>query len=131
MQGWKRAPIEELEAYVDIKSVNDGKDYLYSPEAVAAYGWNRCVVAWDDVTLPENLKKKGEQWLKDNQFETLTLNLTAADLSLLNADMESFELGDYIPVFSVPHGMDQTLPVQSLELHLQNPAEDSLQLGIP
>lgn len=125
----EKSPIEGLEAYVDIKSVNDGKDYLYSPEAVAAYGWNRCVVSWDDVTLPENLKKKGEQWLKDNQFETLTLNLTAADLSLLNVDMESFELGDYIPVSSTPHGMDRTFPVQSLELHLQNPAEDSLQLG--
>lgn len=125
----EKSPIEGLEAYVDIKSVNDGKDYLYSPEAVAAYGWNRCVVSWDDVTIPENLKKKGEQWLKDNQFETLTLNLTAADLSLLNVDMESFELGDYIPVFSTPHGMDRTFPVQSLELHLQNPAEDSLQLG--
>ena len=123
------SPIEGLEAYVDIKSVNGGKDYLYSPEAVKMYGWNRCVVAWDDVTLPENLKKKGEQWLKDNQFETLTLNLTAADLSLLNVDMESFELGDSIPVFSTPHGMERTFPVQSLELHLQNPAEDSLQLG--
>ena len=125
----EKSTIEGLEAYVDIKSVNGGKDYLYSPEAVAAYGWNRCVVSWDDVTLPENLKKKGEQWLKENQFETLTLNLTAADLSLLNVDMESFELGDYIPVSSTPHGMDRTFPVQSLELHLQNPAEDSLQLG--
>lgn len=125
----EKSPIEGLEAYVDIKLVNNGKDYLYSPEAVATYGWNRCVVSWDDVTLPENLKRKGEQWLKDNQFETLTLNLTAADLSLLDVDMESFELGDYIPVYSSPHGMDRTFPVQSLELHLQNPAEDKLQLG--
>lgn len=123
------SPIEGLEAYVDIRSVNDGKDYLYSPEAVKTYGWNRCVVSWDDVTLPENLKKKGEQWLKDNQFESLTLNLTAADLSMFDMDMESFELGDYIPVYSAPHGMDRTFPVQALELHLQNPEEDSLQLG--
>lgn len=125
----EESPIEGLEAYVDITSVNGGKDYVYSQDAVAIYGWSRCVVSWDDVTQPANLKKKAEEWLKDNQYETMVLNLTAADLSLLDADMESFELGDSIPVYSRPHGMDRAFPVQSMALHLQNPAEDRLQLG--
>lgn len=125
----EESPIEGLEAYVDIKSVNGGKDYLYSQDAVNTYGWNRCVVSWGDVTEPANLKKKGEQWLKDNQYENMVLELSAADLSLLDADLESFELGDSVPVYSKPHGMDRTFPVQKLELHLQNPAEDKLQLG--
>ena len=125
----EESPIEGLEAYVDIKSVNDGKDYVYSPEAVSVYGWNRCVVSWDDVTLPENLKKKAEDWLRDAQYETMVLNLTAADLSLLDVSMESFELGDSIHVYSKPHGMDRAFPVQSLELHLQDPSKDNLQLG--
>ncbi|HJC90065.1 MAG TPA: phage tail protein [Candidatus Mediterraneibacter excrementigallinarum] len=125
----EESPIEGLEAYVDITSVNDGKDYLYSEDAVATYGWNRCVVSFDDVTEPANLKKKGEDWLKDNQYETMVLELTAADLSSLGYDIESFELGDTIPVYSKPHGMDRTFPVQKLELHLQDPASDKLQLG--
>lgn len=123
------SPIEGLEAYVNITSVNDGKDYLYSEDAVAVYGWNRCVVSWDDVTQPENLKKKGEDWLKDNQFETMVLELTAADLSLLDSDIESFELGDSVPVYSKPHGMDRTFPVQKLEFHLLDPSKDKLELG--
>lgn len=123
------SPIEGLEAYVDITSVNDGKDYLYSEDAVAVYGWNRCVVSWDDVTQPENLKKKGEDWLKDNQFETMVLELTAADLSMLDSSIESFELGDTVPVYSKPHGMDRTFPVQKLEFHLLNPSQDKLELG--
>lgn len=123
------SPIEGLEAYVDITSVNNGKDYLYSEDAVATYGWNRCVVSWDDVTEPENLKRKGEEWLRDNQYETMVLELTAADLSMLDADIESFELGDTVPVYSKPHGMDRTFPVQKLELHLQDPSQDKLQLG--
>lgn len=95
-----KSPIEGLEAYVDIKSVNDGKDYVYSEQAVSIYGWNRCVVSWNDVTLPENLKKKAEDWLENAQFEKMELDLTAADLSLLDVEMESFELGilfRYIP----------------------------------
>ena len=123
------SPVEGLEAYVDITSVNNGKDYLYSEDAVATYGWNRCVVSWDDVTEPENLKRKGEEWLRDNQYETMVLELTAADLSMLDADIESFELGDTVPVYSKPHGMDRTFPVQKLELHLQDPSQDKLQLG--
>ncbi len=125
----EESPVEGLEAYVDITSVNGGKDYVYSRDAVAVYGWNRCVVDWDDVTQPANLKTKAEKWLKDNQYETMVLNLSAADLSLLDASMESFELGDSVPVYSRPHGMDRTFPVQSLEIHLENPAEDKLQLG--
>lgn len=125
----EESPIEGLEAYVNITSVNDGKDYLYSEDAVTTYGWNRCVVSWDDVTEPENLKRKGEEWLRDNQYETMVLELTAADLSMLDADIESFELGDTVPVYSKPHGMDRTFPVQKLELHLQDPSQDKLQLG--
>ncbi len=123
------SPIEGLEAYVDITSVNDGKDYLYSEDAVAVYGWNRCVVSWDDVTEPANLRKKGEDWLKDNQFETMVLELTAADLSMLDSSIESFELGDTVPVYSKPHGMDRTFPVQKLEFHLLDPSQDKLELG--
>lgn len=113
----EKSPIEGLEAYVDITSVNGGEDYVYSPEAVSIYGWNRCVVSWNDVTLPANLKKKAEEWLKDAQYETMTLNLTAADLSQLDVDMECFELGDFIPVYSRPHGMDRTFPLSSLQFH--------------
>ena len=123
------SPIEGLEAYVDITSVNDGKNYVYIEEAVNTYGWNRCVVSWDDVTQPENLKTKAENWLKDAQYESMVLNVTAADLSVLNVDLDSFCLGDYIPVYSAPHGMDRLFPVQSMELHLQSPADDRLQLG--
>ena len=123
------SPVEGLEAYVDITSVNGGKDYLYSADAVETYGWNRCVVSWDDVTEPKNLKKKGEDWLKNNQYESMVLDLTAADLSLLDFNMEGFELGDIIPVYSKPHGMDRTFPVQKLEIHLQDPSQDKLQLG--
>lgn len=67
----EESPIEGLEAYTDITSVNNGKDYLYIQEAVERYGWVKKVVTWDDVTIPANLKAKGEQWLKDNQYENI------------------------------------------------------------
>lgn len=123
------SPITGLEAYVDIKSVNNGKDYVYIPDAVAMYGWVYKVVSWDDVNIPGNLKIKAENWLKDNQFESMTLDLTALDLSLLDANLDNYSLGDSVMVYSEPHGMERYFPIQSLEWNLKVPSEDRIRLG--
>lgn len=123
------SPIEGLEAYTDITSVNGGKDYVYIQKAVDTYGWIYKVVDWDDVFIPANLKTKGEAWLRDNQYETMTLDITAVDMSILNADFETWELGDSIHAVAEPFGMDRYFPVYSRELHLQAPEEDRMQLG--
>lgn len=123
------SPIEGLEAYTDITSVNGGKDYVYIQKAVDAYGWIYKVVDWDDVFIPANLKSKAEKWLTDNQYENMTLDITAVDMSILNADFETWELGDSIHAVAEPFGMDRYFPVFSRELHLQAPEEDRMQLG--
>lgn len=123
------SPIEGLDAYVDIKSVNNGKDYLYINDAVNAYGWNRCVVSWDDVTEPENLKRKAENWLKDNQFERMTLSLSAMDLSVFGVDMNTFGLGDFIPVYSKPHGMDRQFPCTAMNIDILDDSKNKISLG--
>lgn len=123
------SPVEGLEAYVDITTVNDGKDYLYIPEAVERYGWVPVVVHWDDVTLPENLKTKGEEWLRDNQYETMTLELNAVDLSVLSSKFDTFELGDRVHALAAPYGMDRYFPVQKLDIYLQEPNRNILVLG--
>ena len=125
----EESPIEGLEAYTDITSVNGGVDYLYIPEAVERYGWVKKVVTWDDVTIPANLKKKGEEWLKDHQYESLVLELTALDLSDLDSDYEAFALGDTIHASAWPYGMDRTFPVQEMTLYLQEPDRNRLTLG--
>lgn len=123
------SPIEGLEAYTDITSVNGGKDYVYIQKAVDAYGWIYKVVDWDDVFTPANLKSKAEKWLTDNQYENMTLDITAIDMSILNVNFDSWELGDSIHAVAEPFGMDRYFPVFSRELHLQAPEEDRMQLG--
>ena len=122
-------PIEGLEAYTDITSVNGGVDYLYIPEAVERYGWVKKVVTWDDVTVPANLKKKGEEWLKDHQYESMVLELTALDLSDLDNNYEAFALGDMVHASAWPYGMDRTFPVQEMTIYLQEPDRNRLTLG--
>lgn len=125
----EESPIKALDAYTDITSVNNGVDYVYIPEAVKRFGWVKKVVTWDDITDPSVLKKKGEDWLKDNQYETMVLELTAVDLSDLGNDFDSFELGDIVPAFAEPYGLDRTFPVQEMTIYLHSPEKNTLVLG--
>ena len=54
------SPIEALDAYLTVESVNRGSMYVQSNEAVAAYGWIEKTVTWDDVSDPAVLLEKGK-----------------------------------------------------------------------
>ena len=125
----KESKIEGLETYLDITSVNDGKDYIYLPEAVERYGWITAVEHWDDVTKPDNLKRRGEEWLTDNQYENMVLELSAVDLSILYSQFYSFELGDSVHALAEPYGMDRFFPVQKLKIYITEPDKNTVTLG--
>ena len=118
-----------LKKYTDITSVNDGKNYLVSKEAKDEFGWVCRVVRWDDVTVPENLMKKATDWLKDNQFETVTLNLSAVDLSEFGLNFESIDCGDRVRCISHKFGMNRIFPVMKQTIPLQKPGEIKIVLG--
>lgn len=121
--------IEGLESYVDIKSVNGGCDYLYIPEAVERFGWVRVVKKFEDVTLPSNLLTKGQNWLKSAQYESVILDVNAIDLSITDETLDSIDLGDKVHSLATPFGMDTWFPVQKLNIPLQHPENQTLQLG--
>ena len=121
--------IDALEKRVDITSVNDGKNYVFSQEAVEQFGWVWATNTWDDVTKPQNLKRKAEEWLSSTQFETMSLTLKAADLSELGHDYNAFAEGDRVHCLAKPYGMDIVLPVMKLTIPLQNPAGRTLELS--
>lgn len=124
-----KSPIEGLDAYTTIESVNDGKDFLYIPEAVEQFGWVRVVQNFDDVTTPSVLKQKGLEWLKSVQYENVILNVKAVDLSIVDGESDQIDLGDKVHALATPFGMDTWFPVQKLTIPLQNPAEQTLELG--
>ncbi|MBE5922048.1 MAG: hypothetical protein E7269_04760 [Lachnospiraceae bacterium] len=121
--------VEGLDAYVDIKSVNDGKDYISIPEAVAEFGVIRKVNYWSDMTVPSNLKAKGEEWLKSKQYESLTLELTAVDLAAYDNNIDSYEVGDYTNTVATPYGMDTWFPVYKKKTYLQEQDKNEITLS--
>lgn len=128
-EGEEAEAAAQLDKRVDIKTVNNGKDYLLNQTAIDNFGYIWQTATWDDVTLPANLKAKGQEYLTSKQFETLTLELKAADLSDLGQDFEAFEEGDLITCKAKPYGMEIVLPVMALSINLLDPAGNSLTLS--
>lgn len=123
------SPIEALDAYLTVESVNQGSMYLQSDAAVAAYGWIEKVVSWDDVTDPAVLLEKAKTYLTDLQFDNMELELKALDLHYLNVDHEAVNLLDEIRVISRPHGLDRMFPVTKLEIPLDSPDQTQFTMG--
>jgi hypothetical protein len=121
--------VEGLDAYLTIKDVNGGVDYVYSQEAVKSYGWIFKTVKWDDVHVADNLLKKGNEYLADIQFAQITLTVSAVDLHMLHVDMERIKVLDEIRVTSSPNGLDRFFPVSEMTIYLDKPSNNKLTLG--
>ena len=112
-----------------IKEVNGGQDYIYSEAGVALYGWVFKTVVWEDVTLASNLKTKAEAYLDAAVNQNITVELNAIDLHLLDRSIESFNVCEYVPVSSAPHGFNAVLLCNKQTMDLLNPERDTVVLG--
>lgn len=112
-----------------IESVNDGKDYVYSEDGVALYGWIFKMVSWDDVTDATNLKNKATARLDSIVNQNVTIELTAIDLHLIDPTIESLNVCEYIQVLSEPHNFDSTLLCNKQNIDILKPDNDTYTLG--
>ena len=117
--------------YTTVESVSpDNKKYVKAAnEVYSAYGWIERVIHWDDIDDPQTLYNTAVKYLTETQFDTMELSLSAFDLHYLNPKIEGVKLGDLLDVISPPHGLDITLPVQKLEVPLDQPQNTIFQLG--
>lgn len=121
--------VEGLQTRLTIEKVNDGKDYVYSPEAVENFGWIYKTVTWDGVTVPSILKSKGQKYLSDIQFENMVIEAKAIDLHIVDHETERFKLSDQIRVVSKPHGLDRYFRLTKQTINICSPENDTITLG--
>ena len=125
----EESTVEGLETRVTIESVNDGLDYVHSADAVESYGWVYKTITFDNVTKPENLKRKGEQYLSETQFENVVIEAKVVDLHFADKSIERFKLSDQCRVESTTHGMNKYFRMTKQTLNLNNPEKDKFTLG--
>lgn len=114
---------------VDISAVNNGKLYIQDNEAVALRGRIAKSVCWDDVTLASNLLKKAKAYLETSKLIISSIEVTAVDLSAQDINIDTFRVGDNVPVLSKPHGVDETFLLRERQYNFLNPSQDKIVLG--
>ena len=126
----KRLTISSLADSTDgnIKKVND---YIYDTEAVKQWGWIWKVQKWDDVTQASNLLRKAKEELRNSIDATLTLDMTAIDLHLLDVDVDRINVGDRIQCISPPHNLNTIMIVKSIEIDVDAPENTKIKLVSP
>jgi prophage tail gpP-like protein len=124
------APIDDTGERLTIRTVNNGLDYIEDAAAIALRGRIVKAVYWDDVTVATNLLTKARDYLDKAKLLVTTLQLSAVDLSAMDSDIDTFEIGDQIHVKSDPHGLDADFLLIERTYNLLNPAQDAITLGM-
>lgn len=120
---------EENKHRLDIKSVNNNKNYLVNNELINTHGYIEQTVIFDDVTVPSNLKQKGQQYLDSCNTSSLTIQLNAIDLKMLGADVTMLTPGMMVKVKSNPHNLDKAFLCVSKFTDLLDVTLDKIVLG--
>lgn len=120
---------EETGKRLTIASVNDGVDYILDERAISVRGTIMGTVTWDDVTEPENLLRKAREYLDSAKVFLTSIELTALDLSYLDSDLNTFNVGDLVRVTSKPHNVDEFLEITKITENLLDPSQSSIVLG--
>lgn len=123
------SPIESVDAYLDVSEVNGGSRYVTNEEAIKRYGWIELVVDWEDVTDPQELLQKAEDYLADEQFDDVVIDVSAVDLRYILNDVQPINLLDNVRCISKPHGMNKVFPVTELSIQLDKPENSTYTLG--
>ena len=124
------AKIGETENRLDISGVNDGSYSLLNETAVATYGKIYKVVVFDNITNAYTLKIEATRWLAENFAAVNTIEITAADLSGITPDLDSFKVGQWVKVESKQHfDQQQTFLIRKMTINLSNPTDNKIEVG--
>lgn len=104
-------------------------DVVYSPGAVASYGYRECSYRNEDCATAEGLLSAAVGRLRALMAPTITVTVKAVDLALFMDGYEHLRVGQAVRVRSAPHGVDEYLMVSAADLDLQDPGNTEYTLG--
>lgn len=115
-----------------IASVNNGNIGIENAAAIAKYGRIYKTQSYSGVTNASELKALGQAYMNANcKPDEISLTIKAIDMNLLDGSAESIQVGSTVTVISDPHEIEVSLTCISIEYDLQNPENNSYEIGDP
>lgn len=88
--------------------------YIPNEAAVSNFGWIEEKVNFDYIDNVTELKKAGENWIKDAKYDDMHIEGTAIDLKRLGLATDDLRLLDMVRVVCPPWGLDRNFPLTKI-----------------
>ena len=103
-------------------------DYIRNEDLIDLYGVIFRSVSFD-CDLRIDLYTQAKAYVESLSMLTKSIELTALDLSRIDASLDSFRIGTKVHMKSEYHGIDDYIPVTKISLNILHPEDSKLTLG--
>ena len=123
------AKLENSDERLTITSINGGINYVEDEEAIKEFGVIVDTVNFDDITEAIELLNKAKSYLKENNKIKKKYKIDALDLSTIDLNFDSFEVGNKYRVINSLMNIDEELRIIEKTLDINSPQNSSLTFG--
>ena len=123
------AKLENSDERLTITSINGGINYVEDEEAIKEFGVIVDTVNFDDITEAIELLNKAKSYLKENNKIKKKYKIDALDLSKIDLNFDSFEVGNKYRVINPLMNIDEELRIIEKTLDINSPQNSSLTFG--
>ncbi|WP_238343636.1 phage tail spike protein [Gracilibacillus saliphilus] len=121
--------IDASEARLTIEEVNGGLPYLDRQDLIDEFDIQGGSQTWDDITDPNNLLTRAQQWMDNQKIALYQHKISAADLFLIGLDPDSFQVGNDHKVINPVMNIDERLRIIGKTIDILKPEDDNLTIG--
>ena len=123
------AKLENSDERLTITNINGGINYVEDEEAIKEFGVIVDTVNFDDITEAIELLNKAKSYLKENNKIKKKYKIDALDLSAIDLNFDSFEVGNTYRVINPLMNIDEELRIIEKTLDINSPQNSSLTFG--
>ena len=123
------AKLENSDERLTITNINGGINYVEDEEAIKEFGVIVDTVNFDDITEAIELLNKAKSYLKENNKIKKKYKIDALDLSTIDLNFDSFEVGNKYRVINSLMNIDEELRIIEKTLDINSPQNSSLTFG--
>ena len=123
------AKLENSDERLTITNINGGINYVEDEEAIKEFGVIVDTVNFDDITEAIDLLNKAKSYLKENNKIKKKYKIDALDLSTIDLNFDSFEVGNKYRVINPLMNIDEELRIIEKTLDINSPQNSSLTFG--
>lgn len=106
--------------------------YIQDDDLVDEYGAIYKTISYSSVDDKSKLESLAQDYMEDNcKEDPISLTIKAIDMNILDGNIETIHVGQRVNVVSEPHGISVVLNVISIEYDIQNPENNTYEIGDP